>query len=169
MLNNLLSIDKKVVNLMKIQFFLCVFALVILSSCYDVKRPEKPDNLLSEDQMVAVITDMAILSSAKGVNKKRIEENGIIPDQYIYKKNNIDSLSFAESNLYYAFDIETYNSIYARVKDTLNKKKAFHESIEEREKVKQNTRDSIKRSKLKNTRELVKDSLLINKGFMSPK
>lgn len=154
---------------MKNQFFLCAFVALILSSCYDVKRPKKPANLLSEDQMVAVIADMAILSSAKGVNKKRIEENGIIPDEYIYKKNNIDSVSFAESNLYYAFDIETYDSIYARVKDTLYKKKMFFENIEEREKERKNTIDSIRRSKMKDNRELVKDSLVITEGFVSPK
>lgn len=153
---------------MKIQFFLCALAVLILSSCYDVERPKKPNNLLSQDQMVAVITDMAILSSAKGVNKKRIEENGIIPDQYIYKKNNIDSISFAESNLYYAFDIETYNSIYDRVKDTLNKKKDVLEKIEDREKVEKNRQDSIKRIKLKENRVFVKDSLESTQGFVSP-
>ncbi|MBQ0769944.1 MAG: DUF4296 domain-containing protein [Bizionia sp.] len=153
---------------MKIQFFLCALAVLILSSCYDVERPKKPNNLLSQDQMVAVITDMAILSSAKGVNKKRIEENGIIPDQYIYKKNNIDSISFAESNLYYAFDIETYNRIYDRVKDTLNKKKDVLEKIEDREKVEKNRQDSIKRIKLKENRVFVKDSLESTQGFVSP-
>ncbi|TYB70667.1 DUF4296 domain-containing protein [Bizionia saleffrena] len=153
---------------MKTHFFLCVLALFVLSGCYDVERPEKPNNLLSEDQMVAVISDMAILSSAKGVNKKRIEENGIVPDQYIYKRNNIDSLSFAASNVYYAFDIETYNRIYTRVKDTLNKKKEFFQAIQEREKEEKSNLDSLKRSKLKKDRSPVKDSLAVTKGFISP-
>lgn len=146
---------------MKNSLFLAVMALFLVCGCYNVEPPKKPDDLLSEDQMVNVIVDMAIMSAAKGVNKKKIEDNGIVPETYIYKKNNIDSLSFSESNLYYAFHLPIYNRIYARVKDTLNKKKAFYQSIEDREKKEQNKIDSLKRSGLKKEASLNVDSLSI--------
>jgi len=147
---------------MKNSLFLAVMALFLVCGCYNIEPPKKPKNLLSEDQMVNVIVDMAIMSAAKGVNKKKIEDNGIVPETYIYKRNNIDSLSFAESNLYYTFDIQTYNRIYARVKDTLNKKKAFYQSIEDREKKEQNKIDSLKRAGLKKEASLNVDSLSIS-------
>ena len=118
---------------------------VLLVSCYKVDKPDKPKNLLSEDQMVAVLVDMAIVSSAKGINKKKLEDNGIVPDEYIYKKNNIDSTIFAESNAYYAFDIETYNDIYAKVKDSLTVLNKKYKAIGEIERKKQVKKDSLKR------------------------
>jgi len=96
---------------MRIKQFSFLILLLIVSSCFTIKKPEKPEQLISEDQMVNVLIDMAIMSSAKGVNKSKIEKNGIIPDHYIYKKNNIDSMTFAQSNAYYAFDIKKYNAI----------------------------------------------------------
>ncbi|WAC01303.1 hypothetical protein N7U66_14555 [Lacinutrix neustonica] len=58
----------------------------VLVSCYDVKKPKKPSSIISKDKMVVVLVDMSIMSSAKGVNKKRLEENGIVPNR-IYMKN----------------------------------------------------------------------------------
>lgn len=101
---------------------------------------------MSEDNMVNVLVDLAIMSSAKGVNKSKIENKGIIPDAYIYKKNNIDSTIFAESNAYYAFDIKKYDAIYLRVKDSLTVLRDQYKVIETREKKEKDARDSIIRA-----------------------
>lgn len=119
---------------MKLIQLIVLVLFLTLSGCYSVDKPQKPENLISEDQMVAVLVDMAIMSSAKGVNKSQIEKNGIVPDAYIYKKNNIDSLTFAESNAYYAFDIKKYNAIYLRVKDSLTILRDEFKAIEAKEK-----------------------------------
>ena len=44
--------------------------------------------------MVHVIVDMSLLSSAKGINKNKLQEQGVLPDDYVYKKHGIDSLQF---------------------------------------------------------------------------
>ena len=98
--------------------------------------------------MVNILVDMAIMSSAKGVNKSNIEKNGIIPDEYIYKKNNIDSTTFAESNAYYAFDIKKYDAIYLRVKDSLTILREKYKAIDEEEKKIKEKKDSINRAKI---------------------
>lgn len=146
---------------MKNALYLAVMALFLVCGCYNVEPPKKPDNLLSEDQMVNVIVDMAIMSAAKGVNKKKIEVSGIVPAQYIYDRNTIDSLSFAESNVYYAFDVETYKRIYTRVKDTLNKKREFYKNIEDTEKVEKPRLDTIKRNIVNKFRGSINDSIII--------
>ena len=119
---------------MKIKHLSFLILLLLLSSCYKVKKPNKPENLISEDNMVNILVDMAIMSSAKGVNKSNIEKNGIIPDAYIYKKNNIDSTTFANSNAYYAFDIKKYDAIYLRVKDSLTILREKYKAIDKEEK-----------------------------------
>ncbi|WP_055434764.1 DUF4296 domain-containing protein [Lacinutrix algicola] len=122
---------------MKITHLSFLVLFLTLSSCYTFSKPEKPENLISEDKMVSVLVDMAIMSASKGVNKKKLEDNGIVPAEYIYKRNNIDSITFAESNAYYAFDIKTYDAIYKRVKDSLSVTRDKYKAIEEKEKAKE--------------------------------
>ena len=150
-------------NLKKHIVISLIFSALFVS-CYNVNKPDKPKNLLSEDQMVAVLVDMAIVSSAKGINKKKLEDNGIVPDEYIYKKNNIDSIIFAESNTYYAFNIETYNDIYARVKDSLTVLNDKYKAIGEVERKKQAKKDSLKRSEINR----LKEENIKNKESRSP-
>lgn len=125
---------------------LILLALICLVfwSCNNIDRPEKPENLLSESQMVDIITDISILNAAKGSNYRIIKEKGVIPEEYIYKKYNIDSVQFAESSEYYAYNIKTYENIYTKVKQRLNKRKAETTELEEKKK---KERDSIRESK----------------------
>ncbi|WP_299383785.1 DUF4296 domain-containing protein [uncultured Lacinutrix sp.] len=151
---------------MKITHLSFLVLFLTLSSCYTFSKPEKPENLISEEKMVNVLVDMAIMSASKGVNKKKLEDSGIVPAEYIYKRNNIDSITFAESNAYYAFDIQTYNGIYKRVKDSLFvirekyrvvDKKEKEERAEKKSKGKVNNREKHSQEdldKLKNNSEL---------------
>lgn len=130
---------------MSIKYIIITFALLSLSSCYNVNKPNKPDNLISKEKMVNVLIDMAVMSSAKSVNKKIIEKNGIIPDKFIYKKNNIDSITFAQSNAYYAFDIKKYEAIYKSVKDSLRVLRDKYKAIDLKEKAEKKVKDSIRK------------------------
>lgn len=114
----------------------------MVSACYTVEKPEKPDNLLSEDKMVDVLIEMSLMYSAKSINKWELEKNAIIPDAFIYEKQGIDSLQFAQSNYYYAFNIEKYNEIYGRVRDSLKQLKEKYKVIQEEE---QRVKDSIRK------------------------
>ncbi|WP_052158409.1 DUF4296 domain-containing protein [Lacinutrix jangbogonensis] len=133
---------------MKINHISFLVLLLIFNSCYTVEKPNRPNNLISEDNMVNVLVDIAIMSSAKGVNKSKIEQNGIVPDEYIYKKNNIDSTLFAESNAYYAFDINKYDAIYLRVKDSLSLLRDQYKAIDTKEKKEKEVKDSTRRAKI---------------------
>ena len=79
-----------------------ILLLLIVFSCKSnsIDKPKKPDNLISKDKMTEIIYDISLINSAKGVNKKLIENEGIIPVEYIYTKHNIDSLQFVLSNEY---------------------------------------------------------------------
>ena len=133
---------------MKIKHISFLVVFLILGSCYKVEKPNKPDKLISEDNMVIILVDMAIMSSAKGVNKSKIEKNGIVPDEYIYKKNNIDSITFALSNAYYAYDIKKYDAIYKRVKDSLTLVRVKYKAMDVKEKKEKEVKDSINRAKV---------------------
>jgi len=119
--------------------------MVLFTSCYDVDKPDKPADLILEDEMVVILVDMAIMSSAKGINKKKLETSGIVPNEFIFKKHAIDSVRFNKSNSYYTYDIETYTKIYSRVKDSLTKLRDHYKTIDKKEKKEKAKRDSINR------------------------
>ena len=86
--------------------------------------------------------DLYILNAAKGVNRKLLELNGIMPSDYIYRKYGIDSLQFAESNTYYAYDPEVYTRIIAKMNTDLEKDKVLYEKLTKEDEVS----DSIKKA-----------------------
>ena len=132
--------------------------ILVMFSCNNIEKPKKPDNLISKDRMVDVITDISLMTAAKSMNKDLLEKNAINPQNYIYEKYNIDSVQFAESNNYYAYDVKEYEEIYVIVKERLEKKKIEYTTLQEQDK---EEKDSIKKIKKK-----IRDSI---KGLNSNK
>jgi len=87
------------------------------------QEPIPPENLISKEKMIDIIYDMTLINVAKGVNKSILENNGIIPEQYLFNKHSIDSILFAKSNEYYSYDLKIYQTIYDKVKIKLEKNK----------------------------------------------
>ena len=85
-----------------------------------------------------------LINSAKNVNKQLLEKNIKNPEAYIYKKHNIDSLQFVESNAYYTFKSDIYKSIYEKLELKLTTQKTEHEALV---KEKKRIKDSIRKSK----------------------
>ena len=102
-----------------------IIILSIVLGCSNslTQKPMPPDNLISQEKMVDIIYDMTLINVAKGVNKSILENNGIIPEQYLFNKHSIDSTLFARSNEYYSNDLKTYQMIYDNVKIKLEKNK----------------------------------------------
>ena len=135
--------------------FIKVFLIIcVFWSCQDIKEIKKPDNLIPEDKMVEVLTELSLLNSAKNYNKRLLEESGVQPDEYLYSKYDIDSLKLAESTTYYAKKYDKFEGIYQKVKQNLETMKAKLEVIREEE---QRIEDSIRALDTKDTINL--DSL----------
>ena len=73
-----------------------------------------PDNLISKEKMENIIFDIMILNASSGFDLK-VDKN-LLSDEFIYKKYNIDSLQFFESELYYSKNPRDHYEIYAKVK-----------------------------------------------------
>ena len=102
-----------------------IIILCLVFSCNNTlnQNNKPPENLISKEKMVDIIYDMTLINVAKGVNKSILENNGIIPEQYLFNKHSIDSILFAKSNEYYSYDLKTYQTIYDKVKIKLEKNK----------------------------------------------
>ena len=124
----------------KALFILCV----VLLSCAE-KLLEKPENLINKDKMIDIVEDLTLLRGANSTNGSVLERYDIETMNYIYEKYNIDSLSLAESNNYYASLPEEYTDIYTVVEERI---KSERDRLKEERRV----QDSIKKEerKLKN-------------------
>ena len=102
--------------------------------------------------------DLALVNAAKSTNISVLHDNGIEPMEYIYKKHNIDSLQFVESDNFYAsLPKGEYERIYKEVEARLEKKqKAADEAKAVRDSLAQVKRD---RNRKKTNTVNVKDSL----------
>ncbi|MEW5676819.1 DUF4296 domain-containing protein [Flavobacterium enshiense] len=97
------------------------FGLVLMVSCGDTAM-EKPDNLIEKDVMIAILYDIAVLQATENTNAALFQQNGIQPGAFIYKKYNIDSLTFAQSNRYYATDPQQYKEMFGMVYHQIEQK-----------------------------------------------
>jgi len=116
-------------------------------------EPPKPDKLMSKEKMADVLFDVFLLNSAKGIKKKTLETNGVLPKRYIFEKHQIDSIQFTQNNTFYSYDTDTYNEILDVVKKRINDEKSLFEAeIEKEEEARKERRDSIKEAvkKMKN-------------------
>ena len=96
------------------------FMVILVTSC---QKPivEKPERLIDENTMVAIIYDLSILDAIKSQNAVSPDSISINPTTYILKKYGIDSIRFAKSNKYYATDLKKYKEIYNQVSQKLQK------------------------------------------------
>ena len=149
--------------------------LLIFFGCYQFQKPDKPENLIPEDKMIDILIDAKLIGISNSANKKVMRDSGINPDTYIYKKYGIDSLQFAQSNDYYSYYIDDYESIYTKIDDSLKVllKDLKDRQEEEREANAKRRRDSINAVRAKkdsiNRVKVLKDSLAKLKKKDSPK
>ncbi|AKA34720.1 MAG: DUF4296 domain-containing protein [Muricauda sp.] len=101
-----------------IRTFIWVLVILCCCSCAE-KVVEKPENLLSEEQMTDILYDLAILQAAKSTNKSILRTNDIDAMRFIYNKHGIDSAQLASSDLYYASLPLKYQAIYENVEARL--------------------------------------------------
>ncbi|GGD21885.1 DUF4296 domain-containing protein [Hyunsoonleella pacifica] len=115
-----------------------------LTSCYRYNKPDKPKNLIPKDKMVHVLLDLKYLGAITGKDKKVLDSAKVNPEGYVYKKYNVDSTQFAESNAYYTYFMDEYAEIYKKVKDSLTKLKAHYKKILDKERQEKKKADSLK-------------------------
>lgn len=122
------------------RYIFIILLLVFFGSCQNVERTKKPKDLIPEDKMVDVLTEISLVHGARSYNKQMLEQTGLNPEEYIWRKFDIDSAQFARSNRYYTQNYQQYQKIYDRVKLRLENLKIAYDSLRE---VEENRRDSI--------------------------
>ena len=78
-----------------------------------------PENLISEEKMESIIFDIMILNASSNYDFKF--DNNIISDELIFRKYDIDSTQFYQSELYYSRNPRIQSNIYSNVKRKIQK------------------------------------------------
>ncbi|WBU90347.1 DUF4296 domain-containing protein [Cellulophaga omnivescoria] len=99
-----------------ISLLLVILAIVSCSQ----KAIKEPDNLIPESKMIDILYDLALITAAKNTNSNVLVENNVKTMPYIYKKYNIDSTQFADSDVYYASYPTVYEGFYKEIQRKLD-------------------------------------------------
>lgn len=128
------------------KYFSFVIMALLFLGCQEVKKPEKPENLISKEKMADILTDVYISNAARSINNKLLKDYNIKLDSVIYKKYNIDSLQFVKSNGYYSSNLKTYTKLITSVEERLKVLQVEKDSIYEI--IKKQKRDTISGKKM---------------------
>ncbi|MBE8727217.1 DUF4296 domain-containing protein [Flavobacterium hungaricum] len=138
-------------------FIVLLLVLVLSVSCKKelVKQPAK---LIERGKMVDIMYDLSLLDAIRYQKPLSLDSIDSSPTKFILKKYKVDSLQFAQNNIYYAADYETYKDMFDEVSDRLARNQRAVDSIvklEEKKAAKANkkkpgskTNDTIKKPEL---------------------
>lgn len=139
--------------------------LIILSVFVSCKKElaKEPKHLIEKEKMVDIMYDLTILGAMRNQNAVLLDSFKNNSNEYIYKKYKIDSVQFAQSNIYYAADFKGYKIMYEQVKSRLDKNKSLTEAVIKVEKKKalllEKKNKKLKLKKEADSIKKVKDSL----------
>lgn len=135
--------------------YVVVIVILFLTGCQDIKRPEKPKDLIPKEKMISVLTEAYLANASQSVRNQAIYAQAIDLDSLIYVKFDIDSLQFKRSNDYYSFDFNTYIDMLSEVETNLLNMDKSLDSIREVQMSKQvdHEADRIKRNERKENSE----------------
>ncbi|GAA3758601.1 DUF4296 domain-containing protein [Flavobacterium ginsengiterrae] len=140
-------------------FLVIVLVLFLSVSCKKevVKQPAK---LIEREKMIDIMYDLSLLEAMKYQHQELIDSTETNPTKFILKKYKVDSLQFAQNNMYYAADYENYKDMFDEVGKRLAKVQRATDSI-----VTIEDKKAAKEAK-KKKKEVVKDS--VKKAEPSP-
>jgi len=98
-------------------------------SCQEVVRPQVPEQIIPESQMVDILVEAYIGNAARSNNNRVLRMGGVQLDSILYQKYGIDSLQFAQNTAYYAAQIDPYMRILEGVEKELTLVKKSLDSI----------------------------------------
>ena len=138
-------------------FLIALIFGLIVTACQDVKRPQMPANLIAQDSMVSILVDAYMINAARSIDNRIIVNKGVLLDSILYSKHHIDSLQFAQSNAYYASDLDIYKKLFLKVEEKLKTEKTKKDTLYaqyKRAKELQRINDSVKGARLDSLQDI---------------
>jgi len=134
-------------------FIVIILVLFISISCKKeiVKQPAK---LIEKGKMIDIMYDLSLLEAMRYQKPLSLDSIENDPTKFILKKYKVDSLQFAQNNMYYASDYESYKDMFDEVNKRISVVQRAADSL-----AKIDEKKAAKESKKKATKGASKDSI----------
>ena len=108
-----------------------VFIILVLFLSVSCKKElvKEPKRLIEKEKMIDIMYDLSLLEAIKYQNPLSLDSVNSDPKNFVLKKYKVDSLQFAQSNIYYAADYNTYKEMYDEIGKRLAVKQRAVDSI----------------------------------------
>lgn len=139
--------------------------ILFLSVSCKKELVKEPAKLIEKEKMIDIIYDLSLLEAIKYQQPLSLDSVESNPTKFVFKKYRVDSLQFAQSNIYYAADYDSYKEMFDEINARLDKEKKTTEiklkAIEKKAAKAKKTAEAKKaaEAKKKNIQETPKDSV----------
>jgi hypothetical protein len=135
--------------------FILILLVLFLSVSCKKDLVKEPKRLIEKEKMIDIMYDLSLLEAIRYQHPASLDSMEVSPTRFILQKYKVDSMQFAQSNMYYASDYKNYKEMFDEVGKRLDKSKKKADSlvkIEEKkaaakakkEKIKGVKKDSVK-------------------------
>jgi len=136
-------------------FIVIILVLFLSISCKKdvVKQPAK---LIEKDKMINIMYDLSLLEAMRYQKPLSLDSIDNDPKRFIFKKYKVDSLQFAQNNMYYASDYDSYKDMFDQVNKRIEVNQRAADSLvkidekkaakEARKKLKEMSKDSVQKT-----------------------
>ncbi|WP_316633238.1 DUF4296 domain-containing protein [uncultured Flavobacterium sp.] len=133
----------------------CILIVLVLFLSVSCKKElvKQPAKLIEKGKMIDIMYDLSLLEAIKYQNPVSVDSNETNPTKFILQKYKVDSLQFAQSNMYYAADYDGYKDMFDEIGKRLAKNQRATDSL-----VKIDEKKEAK-AKKKEVKAILKDSV----------
>jgi meiotically up-regulated gene 157 (Mug157) protein len=135
--------------------FVVIVLILFLSVSCKKELVQEPKGLIEREKMIDIMYDLSLLEAMKYQNPLSLDSIDTNPKKFILRKYKVDSLQFAQSNIYYAADYTTYKDMFDQIAKRLEKKQKAVDSI-----VKVEEKKAAAKAKAAKKKAVAKDTLI---------
>jgi hypothetical protein len=95
--------------------FIVIILVIFLSISCKKDVVKQPAKLIEKDKMIDIMYDLSLLEAMRYQKPLSLDSIENDPTKFILKKYKVDSLQFAQNNMYYASDYENYKDMFDQV------------------------------------------------------
>ncbi len=109
----------------------CILIVLVLFLSVSCKKElvKQPAKLIERGKMIDIMYDLSLLEAIKYQNPMSVDSNETNPTKFILQKYKVDSLQFAQNNMYYAADYERYKDMFDEISKRLAKNQRATDSL----------------------------------------
>ncbi|WP_260850287.1 DUF4296 domain-containing protein [Flavobacterium anhuiense] len=136
-----------------------ILLVLFLSVSCKKELVKQPAKLIEKDKMIDIMYDLSLLEAMRYQKPLSLDSVETDATKFVLKKYKVDSLQFAQNNMYYASDYETYKDMF----DEVNKRIAVDQrAADSLAKIDEKKAAKANKNKPKELKEVSKDSVRKN-------